>query len=248
MVIQDLVGGELILGQVHVDGVKVGHHWWNRLPDGTTVDLTAGQFHPGETVTGSEVRRRPPDAPRRCRGQYLLLRHRMLGGLVVEHPELAPTRSEPPDAPHGIAVIALTDRTGAVLLHLRDPDARAEPGQWALPGGHVEPGEAPAQAAARELVEETGLVVPLRQISHDLRPDMTWSGRAVELHTFAGTATDTTIVLGEGQAARFVPVAELRDVDLGPTAALVLHRLLYGRPDARPVSRGTSNRGNGRMQ
>jgi 8-oxo-dGTP pyrophosphatase MutT (NUDIX family) len=45
----------------------------------------------------------------------------------------------------------------AVLLTRRAPRLRAHGGQWALPGGRLEPGESSVDAALRELHEELGL-------------------------------------------------------------------------------------------
>lgn len=36
---------------------------------------------------------------------------------------------------------------------------RTDNGEWCMPGGAIDPGERPAEAAARETLEETGLVV-----------------------------------------------------------------------------------------
>ena len=82
LVIQDLLGGDLMLGEVYVGESKVGHHYWNRLPDGSEVDLTADQFRPDEVVTSGQVQRRPPGPPRRCRDQYELLRRRVMAALT----------------------------------------------------------------------------------------------------------------------------------------------------------------------
>ena len=84
LVVQDILGGDLVLAEVHVAGAKVGHHYWNRLPDGSDVDLTGDQFLPGEEVVGGTVVVRPPDAPRRHREQYELLRSRVLESLASE--------------------------------------------------------------------------------------------------------------------------------------------------------------------
>lgn len=45
---------------------------------------------------------------------------------------------------------------GEVLM-LRRSSNESNPDQWSLPGGHIDPGETPASAAVRELMEETNL-------------------------------------------------------------------------------------------
>src|SRR5215468_9794779 len=56
-----------------------------------------------------------------------------------------------------VAAIALIEESGKILLVKRG--VSPEKGKWSLPGGYVEYGEDPAEAAIREVVEETGLIV-----------------------------------------------------------------------------------------
>lgn len=58
-----------------------------------------------------------------------------------------------------LGVSASIWRGGKVLLVQR---AKPPKGIWAFPGGHVEPGETLAEAAARELREETGMTAEFR--------------------------------------------------------------------------------------
>lgn len=64
----------------------------------------------------------------------------------------------------GLAVQAAT--TGRVLMLQRalDPDDDAA-GKWEFPGGHLEDGETPSDAAVREWQEEVGLTVPAGTVS-----------------------------------------------------------------------------------
>ncbi|MEU5083070.1 MULTISPECIES: YunG family protein [Streptomyces] len=89
LVVQDLLGGDLIHGEVHMNGAKAWNHYWNRLSDGTEVDLTADQFRVlnGASVVNGQVVHRPPEGPRRCREEYELLRERVLVALSAERAE-----------------------------------------------------------------------------------------------------------------------------------------------------------------
>ena len=53
-------------------------------------------------------------------------------------------------------------KNGKVLLLLRSKGWKT--GSWGPPGGHIDPGESPKQAAVRETYEESGLTVKVSDL------------------------------------------------------------------------------------
>ncbi|AVT41687.1 NUDIX domain-containing protein [Plantactinospora sp. BB1] len=128
-------------------------------------------------------------------------------------------------ATYEVALVLLVDSSGAVLLQHRDEDVAVSPNQWSLPGGHVEPGESPEEAARRELLEESGLTADeLRLLWSGPRPYEVGFPHSVTVHMFSGTtrARQEDVVLGEGRAMVFVPRDELLNRELAVSSALVL--------------------------
>jgi 8-oxo-dGTP pyrophosphatase MutT (NUDIX family) len=69
----------------------------------------------------------------------------------------APVSISAEDSPKARIVTALLRDGNRILLVHRSPRRRWYPGVWDMPGGHVEPGELPGVALARELREELGI-------------------------------------------------------------------------------------------
>lgn len=114
-------------------------------------------------------------------------------------------------------VDAVVHAGGQVLLIRRGRSPGR--GLWALPGGFLEPAEEVLHAALRELVEETGLPLTLRQMRQALRgsqvfdhPERSQRGRIIT-HTFffdLGDAPPPPVQAGDDAAqARWVPLAHL---------------------------------------
>lgn len=119
-----------------------------------------------------------------------------------------------------------------VLLQRRSSTLSHHPGQISFPGGGIDPGESPAEAALREAVEETGLEpagvdvlgtlapLPLPVSSNLVTPVLAWWARPSQVA--AVDHAETVEVFR-------VPVADL----LAPTNRATAHRPTDGRGAAR---------------
>ncbi|MER7009256.1 NUDIX domain-containing protein [Dactylosporangium sp. NPDC000555] len=228
LVVREIMGGDLLRGRVTAGGEPAGHHYWNRLPDGTELDLTRDQFRPGELVVGGEPVPPPDGPPARCRGQHALLRHRVLTGLgrlPSPDPAVPPAR---------LALALLVDPAGAVLLRRRSPTARFEPGQWALPAARVPPGAGVEETARRALAEEAAVEFTgrLHPHWHGTISDVTGAAPHVEISILAGRYDlDDSGILAD----------DLAGTDLSPTAAVALRALIRS-SRASPVRAETAAR------
>lgn len=127
----------------------------------------------------------------------------------------------------GVAVLEL-DRWGRVLLQLRDSDLPEElwPDAWSLPGGFIEPGEAPDAAAFREFEEETGhLLEDLRLYRVFSKEELPGSlVDAWHVYYIDADVPEEEIEVREGQAFRYFGPDEIAGLRMPEVAREVLER------------------------
>lgn len=143
-----------------------------------------------------------------------------------------PRQAVAPDGrwPAAVAVVLLADGEGRAcfLLTRRASTLRAHGGQWALPGGRIDPGETAERAARRELAEEVGLAVDEAAVLGRLDDYATRSGFVI-----------TPVVVWGGEVAELRPnpdeVASVHRVPLADLDGPGVPRLIAIPESERPV-------------
>jgi 8-oxo-dGTP diphosphatase len=118
-----------------------------------------------------------------------------------------------------LAAGTVVHRAGRMLLV-----KRAEPphvGLWTFPGGRVEPGESPLEAAVRETREEVGLDVEVEGVFDVLNylPAELGKGnwhQVVIVDYLARPSRGRVVLNEESSAFRWAPPAEIGDLDTTP--------------------------------
>ena len=125
----------------------------------------------------------------------------------------------------GVGILIQRENKYLLIKRAAEPDK----GLWSVPGGMVELGEKASEAAAREVLEETGLVVDVVKVL-DVIDKIIIDEDKVKFH-FVIVDYIAEYRRGELKAssdaldARWVTVEEFKDYELSPTLIVLLKKI-----------------------
>ncbi len=140
------------------------------------------------------------------------------------------------DAPQPNSLIpaasaVVTDAEGRILMTRRSDNSL-----WTIPGGAMEPGEAIAETAIREVLEETGITVEvtgLVGVYSNPRHVIEYADGEVRqqfsLCFAARPVSGTPTTSSETREVRYLAVAEQSGLDIHPSIQLRIDHFLEGR-------------------
>ena len=131
-----------------------------------------------------------------------------------------------------VAAGAVIVEDGSLLLVQRANEPGA--GRWAVPGGRVEPGETLAEAAIREVQEETGLEVAIRDIAwvgDSIGPGDPPSWHFAIVDFWASRTGGSLVAGGDAKRAEWVPLEEVTSWPIVETMVALMQTLFpTGKP------------------
>ncbi|WP_406511092.1 NUDIX domain-containing protein [Streptomyces sp. NBC_00161] len=140
--------------------------------------------------------------------------------------------------PRGTAAL-LVNAAGQYLLHLRDANkVICDPGTWSIPGGDREGEETCRQAVERELLEETGLSVPLEPLTVVNAHGPTGDKGQIRVYVGTWDGDDSTLPCPEGIMFKWFPPETTAWLTMCPWTAdvIALHQNTAPVPAPRSAS------------
>jgi len=146
------------------------------------------------------------------------------------------------------SAVVLDDHDRVLLVH------HNKIGKWLYPGGHIDPNEDPAQAAQREVLEETGIhtqvitdalfthpavtthPAPYTIIEMDVVDTKVGAHRHIDLvYVLRATTGALSAQLAEVAGVQWIPVADLTTLDTPPELPALAAAALHWARDQQPA-------------
>lgn len=123
-----------------------------------------------------------------------------------------------------IAAAVIENREGRILIVRRKPEITLG-GYWEFPGGKIEPGETPAECAARELHEEMDVHIETGEILTETTHDY-GDGKVIHLIAVRAILLGGHIRLHDHDDIRWAKVSEMEDYLFAPADEAIVERLV----------------------
>ncbi|GAB3625001.1 (deoxy)nucleoside triphosphate pyrophosphohydrolase [Mariniluteicoccus endophyticus] len=133
--------------------------------------------------------------------------------------------------PETLPVVGAIIRRGNTVFAARRRPGRSAGGLWEFPGGKIAPGETPEQALTRELQEELDVHVVVGELaSRHVTP---LGIKLIDLACYwAELTSDAPTNSTDHDQMRWVPLAQLPDLDWSPADIPIVEDILDGHTQA----------------